>query len=252
MNGVASEGACEGARRTEDGVFIPRLGAIQQDGARFRVWVWREGVTRCDALPHSSARSILTTPHAGVRSGIGFRYAHMSPPEKMMKSKWSKSLLIALAMTLSIGFASQADADSRTMGQTRAGQYYLNSVCPENAVFHTFIQKVWRGENTISWRELRRRLGAIEYQSRQLGKANHRMARALYNPPAAWPSSVAGPVTHLADAEVKTAGFAFKMGGAATARGWARYWSKYRDVPFHHYSETIRARLDLPPPGKGC
>jgi hypothetical protein len=128
----------------------------------------------------------------------------------------------------------------------------MRHVCPLNDHVHRFYNRIWKGRKVIRVAEVRRRLPAIKHESTIYGRAAHRFAAALYNPPAKWPSNVRYTVNRFAGNQTQAAAILLKMGDVGSARGWLRLNARLNHVPFGHKAETIRAKLDLPPLGKGC
>jgi hypothetical protein len=161
--------------------------------------------------------------------------------------------LVALTLVSALLLATPpSQASSDVMGHTRAGKYYLRNACADNAAASRFYTRIWKGRKTITLREATRRLPELKHESRLYGRADHVFAKALYNPPAAWPTEVRRPVNHLASSVVESATILLKMGAVATARRWFGLNYKLNHVYSGHYAETIRAKLGLPPAGKGC
>ena len=82
----------------------------------------------------------------------------------------------------------------------------------------------------------------------------HQTSRRLFNPPAAWPTRVAGLVDRMATVNERESTIYRALSRARTARGFARIWGRFDDyLPNSSaISSQIRARLDLPASGHGC
>jgi hypothetical protein len=159
--------------------------------------------------------------------------------------------LIVVA-SLSLVSPSAAVASSDTMGQHQAGTYYMHTVCPANHAIDRFSRQIWRGRKTITFAEVARRLPEIRKASRRLSAADFKATKRLYHPPADWPSYVARPIAKMINGFEGETRWSNEMGGASTSHAWGRYWRRYLHVKFGTAPTTIRARLNLPAPGKGC
>lgn len=159
--------------------------------------------------------------------------------------------LLALPLLVAMPSASATQADD-VMGAKQAGKYYMKSVCPSNNAADRYYQRIWKGRDSISWREVRRRLPEIKRESRRYGQALFKFSRKLFNPPAEWPEEVDALVTKLADASAVEGTLRVRSSKATNARAWGRMHKKASNVYYGQWAAKIRARLDLPPPGEGC
>jgi hypothetical protein len=162
------------------------------------------------------------------------------------------ALILSLAMLAGGPVVSAQAAIDGEMSDAQAGEVYLDAICSANDQGDKFHRVIWRGRKTIPWAEVTRRLPEIKRLSRAYGVSNQRASRKLFNPPAAWPADVDGLVTKFADASAKYSYWLLAMGNASTAREWDRYWTRAKKVRFGTWSTEIRARLSLPPNGRGC
>lgn len=166
-----------------------------------------------------------------------------------------KFMLTALAaVTLGSGLALvEAPAQAAgTMSQTRAGQYYLRQMCKANHAGDRFVRIVWGNQDRISLAEVRRQFPTIKQASRRYGLVEHEVARALYNPPGAWPSMVAPHVRTMASLSTRHGVLRLHQGRARTPHQWLVLNGRANRLPWGNHSALIRARLDLPAPGRGC
>jgi hypothetical protein len=173
-----------------------------------------------------------------------------------MKIQSARALIVAVVLicaTLIQGGA-VADAAQAEMGFAHAGRYYLRHVCTSNAAGDRFDKKIWRGRRTIGFPEIRRRLPQIRHESRLFGRAQHRFASALFNPPGPWPATVARSVKTMANKTVRDAAILLKMGSASSAHRWGVLTGRHNTTysSSTSTSERIRAKLGLPAAGHGC
>lgn len=160
------------------------------------------------------------------------------------------SVLVAAVSPAGAAPSSRLRADEMT--QQQAGRYYLKVTCPKDEVRVRFNRVVFGPDDDVTLAEARRRLPEFKRVSGELGRANYRWARGLLNPPAPWALNVAGPVDTAA---TKILGVSRELGAASrssTAAEWARHVAKAGKLNRATPADTIRARLDLPPPGRGC
>ena len=171
-----------------------------------------------------------------------------------MHSKTTSAVAALLALLAAL-FAAPSSAAERNddMGETRAGRYFLRVTCEHNEATLRFQRNAIDPYNALStYAQARRQLPKFKREAGVLSTATYRWARALMNPPAAWPSSVENPVNTAASRAIRVQNALRSAASATSVRGWydhviraGRIW---RSVP----NATIRARLDLPAPGKGC
>lgn len=164
--------------------------------------------------------------------------------------------LVAVLLSVLMATVSPAGAALRAreneMTQQQAGRYYLKVTCPKDVVRVRFNRVVFGPDDDVTLAEVRRRLPEFKRVSGEFGRANYRWARGLLNPPAPWPSSVDGPIDTAA---TKILGVSRALGAASrssTAVEWARHVAKAAKLNRATPADMIRARLDLPPPGRGC
>ena len=163
-------------------------------------------------------------------------------------------MLVLLVGLVSVGGAPAGAAvgADEAMSEKRAGQYYLRVVCPANQAMERFNRTLFGGRARISGQEIRRRLPELRRAAGTWEPAIYREARGLLNPPKEWPSSVARKVDTAATKRLGMHKAVRAMSGASSAVGFIDHYKRAlkfaRAVP----SSAIRARLDLPPPGRGC
>ncbi|MDO9496952.1 MAG: hypothetical protein Q7J48_14700 [Nocardioides sp.] len=165
---------------------------------------------------------------------------------RMTAAGLAMALLLGMVMTVLVGGPATARAE---MSKERAGRYYLASACPANAVADTFYRKIWKGRQTISKSEVRRRLPELKKLSRGFAVSEARFARRLLNPPAKWPLEVRPIVKRLANKSIIFATRRWKQGNVRTAGRWLYWNGQANEVNFGRLSVRIRAKLDLP---AGC
>jgi hypothetical protein len=166
--------------------------------------------------------------------------------------------LVAVLLVVLVGVVSPAGATTGDrvradeMTQQQAGRYYLKVTCPKDEVRVRFNRIVFGPDDGVTLAEARRRLPEFKRVSGEFGRANYRWARGLVNPPAPWPSNVAGPVDTAATKILGVSRALAAASRASTAVEWARHVAKAAKLNRATPADTIRARLDLPPPGRGC
>ena len=173
-----------------------------------------------------------------------------------------KRLLIAVAAMAGLSVpltavATPAHAVDEEMSQYRAGRYYLNQfACRVNDASDDWFRVIDRnGNGTATLKEVRARFPRIKRLTARLSNVEIEGSRALSNPPALWPSYVVAPVDRLAELFVRSSGVERAMSRAHTPRRFMRIWINRLDpldTKQSNKAATIRARLDLPPPGLGC
>lgn len=163
------------------------------------------------------------------------------------------ALLVGVASLVTVGVSpANAGARAEEMSQSRAGRYYLRETCTANEAQARFGRIVFGPDNSVSFVEIRRRLPEFKRAAGALAPPMYRWARSLLNPPAPWPSSVANPVDSLATKLLRMENLLRQASGAVTARGFYNQLAAISKLTRSFPSATIRARLDLPPPGRGC
>lgn len=174
--------------------------------------------------------------------------------KKSLPSAVASLLLVLVAGLVSVGAAPAGAvvlADEE-MSEQRAGRYYLRDACEANEAQVRFSRTVFGPDNSVSFAEIRRRLPEFKRAAGALAPPMYRWARSLLNPPAPWPSSVANPVDSLASKLLRMEKMLRSASVAVTARGFYNQLSAMSKLTRSFPSATIRARLDLPPPGRGC
>jgi hypothetical protein len=156
---------------------------------------------------------------------------------------------IMLAITLTVGLAPAAHADDE-MGDAKAGKYYLKVVCPMNAAEDRFSDAIFGSRNGIPLAEAKRRLPELRRLSATLSRAESKAARQFFNPRSAWPDDVAKLVDRYATGRARLASLLARMGYATSAAEWGSLIDRAPDPGA--LPTQIRARLGLPPVGKGC
>lgn len=165
----------------------------------------------------------------------------------------ARALIAALLLGLAATTLTAAPATARAeMSETRAGRYYMQIACPLGAAANTFYKKVWKGRQTISKREVRRRLPELKKLTKAYANADAKFARRLFNPPADWPQEVSSLVNRLANKHVTYSTRRFKQAAAVNAGQWLYWNGQSNNVDFGTLAARIRAKLDLPPTGQGC
>lgn len=163
-------------------------------------------------------------------------------------------VLAVLAGVVSVG-AAPAGAAARAdeeMSEQRAGQYYMRVYCAYDPARLRFNRVVFGADNTVSGTEIRRRLPEFKRAAGAFAPAIYKQARGLLNPPKAWPSSVARPIDAGATKLLQMHDAVRSAANAGSAAGWASNIRRASKINASLPGSTIRARLDLPPPGRGC
>lgn len=138
------------------------------------------------------------------------------------------------------------------MSQQRAGQYYLRVACAGQPAYDRFRRTVFGGRDGISGHEVRRRLPELRRAADAWAPAIYREARGLLNPPNAWPESVADKVDTGTTKLLAMHDAVVAMSNASSAVGYVDHFKRAVKLAGQFPGATIRARLDLPPPGRGC
>lgn len=173
----------------------------------------------------------------------------------MLSRTSSASVLLALLLSVLAGLTAApatATVDDE-MGEKAAGRYYLRITCEHNDAAARFQRNAVQPYNAMStYDQARRRLPGFKREAGIFATATYQWARALMNPPAAWPSSVESRVEIASSRLLRVQNALRSAAGATSARGWVGHIQRasriWRSVP----SATIRAKLDLPAPGRGC
>jgi hypothetical protein len=159
-------------------------------------------------------------------------------------------LILALAAALVFGAVPTASARAAEMSKEQAGAYFMTSVCASNAAIDEMNREVYGPDNWITEAEVKRRFAAIKAATKPYARSHYKFARALINPPAVWPSSVAGPVEVTASRLLRVHALVRSASAARTAGRWLELMNRAHNIKTP--TSTIRAGLDLPPPGEGC
>jgi hypothetical protein len=164
-----------------------------------------------------------------------------------------KPLCVAIVVMASVLVAAPTASAATPMGQHRAGQYYLRWVCPQNDAGARLEQILFHGRRVFHSNEITgRRLTRTKRAARHVANTQFTAARKFNNPPAAWPASVRRPVRQLSNNFVRTSGIFQRMGAARNGRQVVRTWNNAMDATRPALGRIIRARLNLPAPGRGC
>ncbi|GAA3817856.1 hypothetical protein GCM10022242_19760 [Nocardioides panacisoli] len=172
--------------------------------------------------------------------------AHEQSHTVGMRAPFVMLLAAALLGGLLVAGPSTAARGTEEMSHHRAAMYYKKHVRPVTCASNAFFGRIWHGRNRITAHEVARRLPEIRRLSGMYGRALYRWVRALYNPPADWPSYVAHLVNKLAAVDTRASEIRRAQGSAASARGWLRLNARANRLYYGHYAATIRARLNLP------
>lgn len=161
-------------------------------------------------------------------------------------------IVCSVAMSLSVTLVGSPARAEGEMSQQRAGAYYLKHACRSAAADKVYFRSIFKGAKSISVSEVKRRLPELRKISAKNSRAQYEWAKRLLNPPADWPTDVQGLPEKLADRNIVAADALRAAGYASSAAEWIRYYNKDKNLAFGSYAAQIRARLELPPPGKGC
>ena len=161
-------------------------------------------------------------------------------------------LLLAVLAGALVGVAPAATAATdEVMSDAQAGRVYLRAACASNEAGDTFSRIVGYGpDNTISMAELRRRWPRVRAATAPYARAQYRFAKELLHAPAMWPAKVANPVDQTAGKLLRMYDLLDRAASAPTPAMWGRLTTRAHKIFLP--TATIRARLDLPPPGRGC
>ena len=174
----------------------------------------------------------------------------------MMRTLATVLATLAIVAGGSLVTAPVAQAGQGEMTVSRAKAWYLHSVCPANRAAGRLNRALFRGRNVVFPDDLvGRRLRQTKRAARVLANKDFRMSRRLVNPPAAWPNGTARPTRRLASDVLAQSGVFRNMSTAANGRQVIRAWNRYRRMQSNQGNgpaRTIRVRLNLGPPGRGC
>lgn len=165
--------------------------------------------------------------------------------------------VVAMTVAVTVALAgvvpsAVAAGEGDEMSLERAGKYYMKVTCVQDAERVRFNRIVFGADDGVTADEVRRRLPEFKRAAGAFATANYRWARGLLNPPAAWPSNVAGPIDSASTKVLAISDALRAASRASSPTEWARQVGKAARLNRQTPSATIRARLDLPPPGRGC
>ena len=143
-----------------------------------------------------------------------------------------------------------AAAREDVMSELQAGQYFMSTACALNKAVEEMQRIVYGPDNRITHAEVKRDLPRIKRATGQYGEAHYDFGRALLHSPARWPSSVSNRVDRLIGNRLQMARLLKRASNAASAREWVKTTNRAHEIAVS--TDVIRARLDLPPPGRGC
>jgi len=146
-----------------------------------------------------------------------------------------------------------AATQENEMSTARAGKYYMRIGCAVAAEGKRFVKLVFHGRDTLTLAEVKRRLPELRTATARYARIEYRFASKAYNPPAPWPKSVSSLVDRYATRAARQSDHFRNAGNADTGAEFVRHFNKALSMPsFDPLEAQIRARLDLPPPNKGC
>jgi hypothetical protein len=168
-------------------------------------------------------------------------------------------LLVAAAATASlslVGGVVTAGPSSAADGMTveQAGRLYLSAACPVNTADRRFDYAMFRGRRSVTVAQMRNRLTATKRAARADASANYAFARALANPPAAWPANATAPAAAIKSKSLRLSVVYGHIAAATGPRG-IFYWYDRLEAPTNSAAlpvRTLRANLNLPNAGGGC
>ena len=164
-----------------------------------------------------------------------------------------KSVYVAIMVMASLLVAAPTVSAATEMSQQRAGRYYLRWVCPQNDAAARLERILFQGQRVFHASEITgQRLVRTRRAARHLANTQFTAARKFNNPPAAWPAYVRRPVRQLSNNFLRTSAIYQRMGGARNGRQVVRTWNNAIDAIRPAPARIIRARLNLPAPGRGC
>lgn len=175
-----------------------------------------------------------------------------STPLGLLASWMAAALAAALLSLVVVPPAGAAASADEEMSKERAGKYFLKSACAGKEKADRFSRIVFGPDNQVSFAEIRRRLPEFKRAAGDVAPAVYRYGRALLNPPKAWPSNVAKPVNTLAKNILRSSKLFDAASTAVTARGYYDRLAELSRLSRNSPARLVRARLDLPPPGRGC
>lgn len=133
------------------------------------------------------------------------------------------------------------------MSKETAGGLYLTTACRFAAAIDRYSKRVYGKDDKVFRPEVVRRLPAIKKESGRLAVAAYEFARALHNPPAPWPATVAPDVGAMIAQMLRSERDFGKASGADSASEWYRLKSKAeRALKWVPIDRRISVMLDLP------
>lgn len=167
-----------------------------------------------------------------------------------------KPVFIALSVMAALLVSAPTATAVDQMSERRAGNYYLRWICPQNDAGARLQRVMFRGKRIVHHYELTGlRLRQTKRAARAVANTQFTAARRFNNPPAAWPREVRQPVRRLSRHLLVTAGYYRNMSFATNGRQVLRPWNRLGRVlrrQGNMPARSIRARLNLPAPGRGC
>lgn len=165
-----------------------------------------------------------------------------------------KPLFLAIVVLASMFAAAPSASAATQMGQHRAGQYYLHWVCPTNHAANRLNRVLFPGSRRVFHADeiTGLRLTRTKRAARHLSNTEFTAARKFSNPPAAWPLNVRRPMRQLTHEFLRTSAIYDRLSFAQNGMQVVRNWNNAMDATTTASARAIRARLNLPAPGRGC
>jgi len=166
----------------------------------------------------------------------------------------TKPLLIVLSVMAALLVSAPTATAATEMSKQRAGHYFMRWGCPHSNAVDRLTWVLFRGKRVFHSDEITGdRLVKTRRAARRLSHVDFTAARRYSNPPAPWPTNVRQPVRRWTGTLVRYSDIFRNMGRATNGRQVVRAWNHAVDVGQRRGgTSTIRARLDLPAPGRGC
>lgn len=174
---------------------------------------------------------------------------------KIARSVTPMTIVLAFcAALLSVTSTSASARVDEEMTQQQAGREYLDIACNEYDARGLYLSRVWKGRDRIQPAEVRRRLPELRRHAAALSRSESNTARRLFNPPAGWPLDVASEVRTIANQFLRFGNLLGRQGSAYSAGEWLRLNARVIGVvdDLTNMARKLRAKLNLPPPGRGC
>jgi len=168
------------------------------------------------------------------------------------------TLTVVIATTIAVLAGSSAHASSHnndTMTEARAGQVYLTQICSTNAAIDRLNDALpLRANHRWHSRDLKGHVFTdVKRATRNMRDVTQSVSSRLFNPPKDWPNNVAWRVQRMASGYARESVIYRDLSLASTGRQFARIWDRLDNVSYlSRISGQIRARLNLPPVGRGC